>query len=78
MTVLAKTCIVCTKTEFNFIDAAYRHTHYLSTPVYQVLNVNWSAFLKGILLTLLSHGWNNGTAPMEGANWEVEACISFH
>ena len=31
------------------------------SPVYQVLNVNWSAFLKGILPTLQSHGWNNGT-----------------
>ena len=31
------------------------------SPVYQVLSVNWSAFLKGILLTLHSHGWNNGT-----------------
>ena len=32
-----------------------------ASPVYQVLNVNWSAFLKGILPTLRSHGWNNGT-----------------
>ena len=32
---------------------------YLS-PVYQVLNVNWSAFLKGILPTDQSHGWING------------------
>ena len=31
------------------------------SPVYQVLNVNWSAFLKGIFPTLQSHGWNNGT-----------------
>ena len=31
------------------------------SPVYQVLNVNWSAFLKGILSTLQSHGWDNGT-----------------
>ena len=30
-------------------------------PLYQVSNANWSAFLKGILLTLQSHGWNNGT-----------------
>ena len=30
-------------------------------PVYQVLNVNWSTFLKEILPTLLSLGWNNGT-----------------
>ena len=29
--------------------------------MYQVLNVNWSTFLKGILPTLQSHGWNNGT-----------------
>ena len=31
------------------------------SPVYSVLNVNWSAFLKGILPTLQSHNWNNGT-----------------
>ena len=30
VTVLAKTCIVCISTEFNFIAAAYRHTQYLS------------------------------------------------
>ena len=29
--------------------------------MYRVLNVNWSTFLKGILLTLQGHGWNNGT-----------------
>ena len=31
------------------------------SPLYQVLNINWSAFVKGILLTLQSHGWSNGT-----------------
>ena len=31
------------------------------SPVYQVLNVNWSTFLRGILPTLQSHGWYNGT-----------------
>ena len=31
------------------------------SPVYQVLNVNWSTFLKGILPTLQSNSWNNGT-----------------
>ena len=31
------------------------------SPVYQVLNVNWSAFVKDILPTLQTHGWNNGT-----------------
>ena len=61
VTVSAKTSLVRTKTEFNFIAAVYRHTQYLSIPVYQVLNVNWSAFLKGILPTLQSHGWDNGT-----------------
>ena len=62
MSVLAKTHIVCTKTEFNFITTVDRHTQYLyPSPVYQVLNVNWSAFVKGILPTLQSHGWNNGT-----------------
>ena len=54
VTVLAKTRLVLTKTEFNFIAAVYRHTQYL-------LNVNWSTFLKGILTTLQGHGWNNGT-----------------
>ena len=29
--------------------------------MYQVLNVKWSGFLKGILPTLQSHGWSNGT-----------------
>ena len=32
VTVLAKTCLVRTETEFNFIAAAYRHTQYLSIP----------------------------------------------
>ena len=31
------------------------------SPLYQVSNANWSTFLKGILPTLQSHGWNNGT-----------------
>ena len=52
MTVLAKTGLVRTKTEFNFIAAVYRHTQYLSIPSNQVLNVNWSTFLKVILPTL--------------------------
>ena len=32
VTVLAKTRLVHTKTEFNFIAAVYRHTQYLSIP----------------------------------------------
>ena len=58
---LSKTHIVCAKTEFNFIAMVYRHTHIYPSPVYQVLEVNWTAFLKGILPTLQSHDWNNGT-----------------
>ena len=63
MTVLAKTHghIVHTKTEFNFIATAYNTLNIYPSPVYQVLNVNWSAFLKGILPTLQSHGGYNGT-----------------
>ena len=36
------------------------------SPVYQMLNVNWSDFLEGILLTLQGHDWNNGT---NGGHW---------
>ena len=63
MTVLAKTRIVRNKTEFNFIATVDRYTQYLIYPsqVYQVLNVNWSACMKGILPTLQSHRWKNGT-----------------
>ena len=57
MTVLTKTRIVRTKTEFNFIGTVYKLTNTLN--IYP-LNVNWCAFLKGILLTLQSPGWNNG------------------
>ena len=37
--------------------------------VYQMLNVNQSAFLEGTLLTLYNHDWK--MAPMEGDNWVV-------
>ena len=65
MTVRVKACIVCTIIKFNFIVAVYRHTQYLS--ITSVSSVKWSAFLKGILLTLQSHDWNNGTNG--GHNW---------
>ena len=63
VTVLAKTCIVHTKTEFNFIATVDRCTQYLSIPSVSSVkhNVNWSAFVKGILPTLQTHVWNNGT-----------------
>ena len=38
-------------------------------PVYQVLNVSWSAFLESILLT--SKITSGTIATMEGANWVV-------
>ena len=60
VTVSAKTHTVYTKAEFNFIDTTDTLITYPS-PVYQVLNVNWSALLKGILPTLQSHSWSNGT-----------------
>ena len=45
MTIQAKTCIVCTKTEFNFIATDTLNIY--PSPVYHVLNVNWSAFSEG-------------------------------
>ena len=78
MTVWAKTCLVRTKTELNSI-LLLQFTDTLniySSPVYQVLNVNWSTFLKGILSTLQVMA--RTMAPMEGTNWAVETCICFH
>ena len=60
-TVLAKTRIVRTKTEFNLLAQFTDTLNIYPFPVYQVLNVNRSTFLKGIFPTLLSHGLNNGT-----------------
>ena len=53
-------CHVCITTEFNFIIPAYRYTQWLPIPDI-MLYVNWAAFLEGILLTLQSYDWNNGT-----------------
>ena len=61
VTVLAKIRIVCTKTEINFIATVADTLDIYPSPVYQVLSVNWSTFVKDILPTLQSHGWNNGT-----------------
>ena len=59
VTVLAKTHRVRTN---SILLAQFTDTlNIYPSPVYQVLNVNWSAFLKCILPTLQSHGWNNGT-----------------
>ena len=58
-------CIVCTKTEFNFIAAVYRRTQYLPSPVHQVFNVNWFAFLREFFRS--SKVKTKTMAPMEGA-----------
>ena len=46
------------------------------SPLYQVSNANWSAFLKGILPTFRVTAGTMG--PMEGANWTVRTCICSH
>ena len=69
MTVLAKTHTVRTKTEFNFIGTVYRLTDTLN--IYP-LNVNWSAFLKGILQP--SKVLAGTMVFMEGTNWAVGTC----
>ena len=62
---LACAHVVYITTELNFIILAYKYiASYVNSypcPVYQILNVNWSAFLKSILPILTSHDCNNGT-----------------
>ena len=53
--------VVRTKTEFNFIAPLTDPLNIYPSAMYQVCNVNWSAFLNSILATLQSHSWNNGT-----------------
>ena len=61
VTVLAKTSLIHTKLNSILLPQFTDTLSIYPSPVYQVLNVNWSTFLKAILLTLQSHGWNNGT-----------------
>ena len=61
VTVLAKTCIFVPKLNSILLPQLTDTLNIYPSPVYQVLNVNWSAFVKGILPTLQSHSWNNGT-----------------
>ena len=42
------------------------------SPVYPMLHVNWSAFLKSILQTLQIHDWKNGT------NWIMGTWVCSH
>ena len=61
VTVCAKTGLVCTTTNLMLLPQPMDTLNIYPSPVYQMLNVNWSAFLKGILLILQSHNWNNST-----------------
>ena len=45
---------------------------------YQVLNVNWSFFLKGILPILQSHSWNNGTNGGHQLGSGIWICSQWH
>ena len=47
VTVLAKTRLVRTKTEFNFITTVYRHTQYLSIPSVSSVKCNLVYFSEG-------------------------------
>ena len=70
-------CIVCTKTELNFIATVNRHTQYLYlSPVYQVFNVNWFAFLREFFRP--SKVKTKTMAPMEGAKWAVKTWVCSH
>ena len=57
MTAGAKAHVVCTKIEFKFTDTL----NIYPSPVYQMLNVNWCAFVEDILPTLQSHDSKSGT-----------------
>ena len=62
MTSSAKTYYhIHTTPKFKFITPAYRYTQWLSIPSVSNVNVNWSAFLEGIVSTLQSHYSNNST-----------------
>ena len=61
VTVLEKPALFAPKLNSILLSQFTDTLNIYPSPVYQVLNVNWSAFLKDILLTLQSHGWNNET-----------------
>ena len=63
VTVLAKTRIVCTRNEFNFIATVESRTHSISIHPQCIkcwMLTGLPAFVKGILPTLQSHGCNKG------------------
>ena len=61
---LNKNHMVCIKIEFNFLPQFTDILNIYPSPVYQVLHVNWSAFLKYILPTLQKQ-WHQWRAPIE-------------
>ena len=60
VTVLAKSALFTSKLNSILLPQFTDTLNVYPFPVYQVLNANWSAFLKSILPTLQSHGWYNG------------------
>ena len=76
VTVLAKTCHVRTKTEFNFIAAVQTHSisiHPHCIKCQMLTGLLFSrAFCRPSRVTAETMG------PMEGANWTVRTCICSH
>ena len=70
VTVLAKPALFTPKLNSILLPQFTDTLNIYPFPVYQVLNVNWSAFLKDISPTIQSHCQNNGIH-MEGTNWAV-------
>ena len=61
VTVLAKTRIFVPKLKSILLPQLTDTLNIYPSPVHKMLNDNWSAFVKGILLTLQSHSWNSDT-----------------
>ena len=73
LTVLAKTDLLAPKLNSILLPQFTNTLKIYPSPVYQVLNVNWSTFLKGILPTPKVMA---GTMPpMEGTTWAVGTWI---
>ena len=68
-----KMCCVTIKITYVTVEGTLK---IYPSPVYQVLNVNWSAFLKGIFPPSRVTAGTMG--PMESANWTMGTCICSH
>ena len=82
MTVLAKTCLVCTKAEFDFIAAVYRNTQYLSIPSVSSVKIMltgllfWRAFCQPFKVT--AYQWLPWRAPIGqwGPGFAPTGCVA--